>query len=188
MTVVHPGNGTETRALLRWAVEEAEGNVAIRLAIGPSPRHIELPGDHVLNQHKVGHGATLLQGDKALLVSYGPVMLHETLTAAELLRARGSRVSVVAMPWLNVVDGEWLAEVVAGHEHVVVVEDHAPVGALGDALRRTLAEAGLDQGRSLTVLGVEGWPACGTPPEALRAHSLDGASIAAHVDGVIAAA
>ena len=32
--------------------------------------------------------------------------------------------------------------------------------------------------RTVTVFGVEGWPACGTPPEALRFHRLDGASLA----------
>ncbi len=45
MTVVQPGNAAETRSLLRWAVERAPGSVAIRLAIGPSPRRIELPAD-----------------------------------------------------------------------------------------------------------------------------------------------
>jgi transketolase len=30
----------------------------------------------------------------------------------------------------------------------------------------------------VTVFGVEGWPACGTPVEALRLHGLDGASLA----------
>ena len=44
MTVVQPGSAEETRALLRWAVEDATGNVAMRLAIGPSPRRIELAG------------------------------------------------------------------------------------------------------------------------------------------------
>src|SRR4029453_411233 len=44
MTVVQPGTADETRAVLRWALEEASGNVAIRLAIGPSPRRIELHG------------------------------------------------------------------------------------------------------------------------------------------------
>ena len=44
MTVVQPASAEETRALLRWAVEDAPGNVAMRLAIGPSPRRIELTG------------------------------------------------------------------------------------------------------------------------------------------------
>jgi transketolase len=76
------------------------------------------------------------------------------------------------MPWLNRVDADWLAELIEPFGEIFVVEDHAPVGALGDSLRRRL------DGRAVTVFGVEGWPACGTPTEALRFHGLDGASLA----------
>src|SRR6185312_15713381 len=38
VTIVQPANHDETKALVRWAVEDATENVAIRLAIGPSPR------------------------------------------------------------------------------------------------------------------------------------------------------
>ena len=165
MTIVQPANSEETRALLRWAVADATGNVAIRLAIGPSPRAIDLPPAEV----SPGRGAVLREGTDGVLFAYGPVMLHEALTAAEML---GNRVQVINMPWLNGVDGDWLAELVEPFEEIFVVEDHAPVGALGDSLRRKL------DGRSVTVFGVEGWPACGTPPEALRFHGLDGSSLA----------
>jgi transketolase len=168
VVVVHPGNAPETRAVVEWAVTEAPYSVAIRLAIGPSPRRIEFPAGWELG---VGRGTVLVDGRDAVVLSYGPVMLHESLTAAEILRARGVRAAVVDLPWLNRVDGAWLDEVVGPFEHVFVVEDHAPVGALGDTLRREL-------GRAVTVFGVEGWPACGTPPEALGFHGLDGASLA----------
>ena len=46
VTVVHPCN-EETRAVVEWAVLEAPESVAIRLAIGPSPRRIELPAGYV---------------------------------------------------------------------------------------------------------------------------------------------
>jgi transketolase len=163
----------ETRALVEWAVLESPRSVAIRLAIGPSPRKIELPEDY---RPVPGVGVTLRQGSDATLVSYGPVMLHETLTAAELLAARGIDVAVVAMPWLDRVDPAWLAETFADVREVLVVEDHAPVGALADTLRRAFAE--LVDAPTLRVAGVEGWPACGTPTEALRHHGLDGASLA----------
>src|ERR671930_114719 len=42
LTIVQPTNAEETRALVAWAIEEADESVAIRLAIGPSPRRIEL--------------------------------------------------------------------------------------------------------------------------------------------------
>jgi transketolase len=168
MVVVQPANSKETGALLRWAVEDADQNVAIRLAIGPSPRAIDLPACEAVP----GRGAVLRDGSDALLFAYGPVMLHEALSAAEALDGRGTSVQVVNMPWLNRIDGEWLAELVEPFDEIFVVEDHAPVGALGDSLRRELDR------RTVTVFGVEGWPACGTPLEALRAHGLDGSSLA----------
>ena len=179
MTIVHPASAAETRALTAWAVEEAEGSVAIRLAIGPSPRRLEVGGEVA-----VGRGTILREGTDALLFAYGPVMLHEALTAAE---ASAASVQVVALPWLNRVDHDWLAETVAPFADVFVLEDHAPVGALGDTLLRELAAAGLLEGRALHVFGVEGWPACGTPPEALRAHRLDGASLAERIEAVLRA-
>jgi hypothetical protein len=38
------------------------------------------------------------------------------------------------------------------------------------------------EGRVVTVFGVEGWPACGAPLEALRYHGLDGASLADRIE------
>ena len=128
MTILQPANSEETSALLRWAAEGAQENVAIRLAIGPSPRRIELRGEAA-----PGRGSVLHEGNEALLFAYGPVMLHEGLTAAEML---GGRVQVVNMPWLNRVDASWLAELVEPFEEIFVLEDHAPVGGLGDMLRR----------------------------------------------------
>ncbi len=163
MTIVQPGNAAETRALLRWAVQTASENVAVRLAIGPSPRRLDLPD--VLP----GRGAVLREGTDAVLFAYGPVMLHEALLAAELL---DGRLEVVSMPWLNRLDEQWFHEIIEPYGELFVLEDHAPVGALGDSLRRAAA------GRSVHVFGVEGWPACGTPTEALRYHGLDGSSLA----------
>jgi transketolase len=170
VTIVQPANHDETKALVRWAVEDATENVAIRLAIGPSPRRIDVPPT------SPGRGAVLREGSDALVLAYGPVMVHEALTAAELL---GDRLQVVNMPWLNRFDGDWLSAVVDSFDDVFVLEDHAPVGGLGDALRRNLGA------RSLNVFGVDGWPAGGTPTEALRFHRLDGASLAERIAAAI---
>jgi transketolase len=170
MTIVQPANAEETAEVVRWAVEDAEESVAIRLAIGPSPRRIELPADGV----RPGRGTMLRDGADAVLLAYGPVMLHEALLASEALDGDGVGLAVVEMPWLNRIDASWLEDIV-GSRPLFVLEDHAPVGALGDAVRREL------DGRSITVFGVEGWPACGTPREALRFHRLDGASLAERV-------
>jgi transketolase len=169
VAIVQPGNAAETRALLTWAVEQAEENVAIRLAIGPSPRRIEFPPGWRLDP---GRGTVVREGRDAILFAYGPVMLHEALIAAERLDEQGFSVKVVDLPWLNRFDAGWLADVVASTGDVFVLEDHSPVGGLGAAIRAAL------DGSPVTLFGVDGWPACGTPPEALRAHGLDGASLA----------
>jgi transketolase len=173
VTIVQPANTEETAAFVRWAVQEADENVGLRLVIGPSPRRIELPRGY---EPVVGRGTVLREGIDAVLLAYGPVMLHEALLASELLEDRGElSLRVVAMPWLNRFDEDWIASEIASFEHVLVLEDHAVVGGLGDALRRELP------GRPVAVFGVEGWPACGTPAEALRFHRLDGASLAARI-------
>ena len=124
VTIVQPASWEETGALLRWAVEDAEETVAVRLAIGPSPRRLDLSPNV-----SVGRGTVLREGSDAVLVAYGPVMLHEALRAAERLADSGElSLRVVAMPWLNRFDEDWLAAEVATLEHVFVLEDHAPVG------------------------------------------------------------
>jgi transketolase len=179
VTIVQPANSEETRELLRWAIEDAPESVAIRLAIGPSPRRIELEDDY---RAELGRGSILRTGGDALLVSYGPVMVHEALRASELLAGRGTGVAVLNLPWLNRVDRGWLAELAAPFTDVLVLEDHAPAGGLGDLLRREL------DGTRITVFGVDGWPACGTPQEALRFHGLDGESLAQRIQLVLGVA
>ena len=171
VTIVQPASWDETGALLRWAMNDAEESVAVRLAIGPSPRRLDLPANV---SH--GRGTVLCEGSDAVLLAYGPVMLHEALLAAERLAESGElSLRVVAMPWLNRFDEEWLAAEVGAFEPVFVLEDHAPVGGLADGLRAALP------GTVVTVFGVEGWPACGTPAEALRFHALDGESLAERI-------
>jgi len=172
MTIVQPVNARETRALLGWAVEEATGNVAIRLAIGPSPRRIELPDGYLVVP---GRGTVLRAGADVVVFAYGPVIVHEVLTAAELLAEHGLDPTIVDMPWLNRFDREWLEGIVGSSAPIVVVEDHSAVGGLGDAMRRELP------GRAVSVCAVDGWPAFGTPPEALRFHGLDAASLAGRI-------
>jgi transketolase len=174
MVILQPCNGAEARMALDYCVYEAADNCALRLIIGPSPRTIELPPDYRL---ELGRGVALTQGSDGVLFAYGPVMLHEALLAAELLERRGVALRVVNMPWLNRVDPGWLRETVTGVERLFVLEDHAPVGGLGDALLNVLAEEGLLAGRRFEKFAVEGYPACGTPPQALRYHRLNGASL-----------
>ncbi|MCZ7627407.1 MAG: hypothetical protein M5R38_18045 [Candidatus Methylomirabilis sp.] len=61
-------------------------------------------------------------------------MLHEALSAAEILRKSKCDVKVVNMPWINRVDPDWLLTTIGTSHAIYVLEDHAPVGGLGDTL------------------------------------------------------
>jgi transketolase len=174
-TILQPCNAAETRMALEYLVERNAGVGVLRLAIGPSPRMIALPPGYALAP---GRGVSLTQGGDTVVLAYGPVLLHETLGAAELMTARGAGLTVVNHPWLNRVDAEWLARLVAPYRRVCVVDDHAPVGGLADRVARTLADHGLLEGREFLALGVDGYPACGAPGEVLRHHGLDATSLA----------
>ncbi|MCW5943419.1 MAG: hypothetical protein KIS66_14400 [Fimbriimonadaceae bacterium] len=174
VTVVQPANAAETRAALRWMVLENPGVGVLRLAIGPSPRTLETP------PLVPGRGCRLTEGEDAVLFAYGPVMLSEAMLAAEALAERGFGLRVVNLPWLNRFDVAWLESELAGYERAFVLEDHARVGGLGDRLVGALHDAEVLP-IPFHVYGIDGHPGCGTPPEVLRFHGLDGPSIAARI-------
>lgn len=177
LTVLQPCNSIEAKAVVQYCVEKSAESCAIRLAIGPSPRTIELPLHYRLT---LGQGTKLREGGDAILFGYGPVMLHEALTASELLAERGFGLAVVNMPWLNRVDAEWLSACVDGYDRIYVLEDHSPVGGLADSLRAHLPSDSMTP-RSIRTLAITDYPACGTPAEVLRHHALDGASLAVRI-------
>ena len=150
----------------------------LRLVIGPSPRIIALPPSYRLTY---GRGVALSEGSDAALFAYGPVMLHESLLAAEMLGAKNLGLKVINMPWLNRFDRAWLKEVLGSYRRIFVVEDHSPVGGLGDAMLNELVASGLLSTKRFAKFAVEGYPACGTPQEALQFHALDGASLAQRI-------
>lgn len=176
--ILQPCNAEESRMVVDYAIDTAAENVMIRLVIGPSPRTLTLPASYRLSR---GRGVALTPGDDAIMFAYGPVMLHEALLAAEMLAARSVGLRVVNMPWLNRVDRDWLADLVKPVGHIFVVEDHAPVGGLGDLLLNELVVSDSLGTRAFVKCAVEGYPACGTPYEALRFHRLDSASLASRV-------
>ncbi|MDO9262832.1 MAG: transketolase C-terminal domain-containing protein [Desulfosalsimonadaceae bacterium] len=173
--IIQPCNAVESQMVLDYCVNRAAENCVIRLIIGPSPRIIDLPTNYQLQP---GAGAVLHDGADAVLFAYGPVMLHEALTAAEILKERNFSLKVVNMPWLNRVDDVWLESTVGPCPYIYVLEDHAPVGGLGDFLLNRLTGLRLLENRRFKKLAVEGYPAWGTPAEVLKYHGLDGDSLA----------
>jgi transketolase len=172
--ILEPCNGLETKRALQWCVDEARENCMIRLVISPSPRTITLPEHY---NFSFGEGTVIREGKDAVLFSYGPVMLNEALTASEILAEHDFSLRVVNLPWLNRIDNEWLAETIGECRTIFALDNHSEYGGLGDHLLNALMRSDKLSDQKLVKFAVKEYPACGTPPEALSYHKLDGKSL-----------
>lgn len=181
MTIIQPCNAIETKRAVEYCINEARENCAIRLAIGPSPERIELPGNY---QFVPGIGTELTGGDDAVIFGYGPVLLHEALVASRILKGAGFGLKVVNMPWINRIDLNWLVNVTSKTKKIFVLEDHSIYGSLGNKIMEGLVEMQAIQGKLFEKIGLDDYPECGTPVEVLQHHGLDGLSLAKTISGI----
>ncbi|MFZ5861390.1 MAG: transketolase C-terminal domain-containing protein [Nitrospirota bacterium] len=179
---VEPCNAAEAAWLLDWCVNEARESCMLRLSLFPSPGPIHLPDDYRVTE---GRGVALREGHDAVVFAYGPVMVYEALHAAERLASDGVSLKVVNLPWLNRVDPRWFEETVGACAVIAVMDNHAPVGGLGDHLANLVLESDALRDRRFRKLAVSGMPVCGAPAEVLHFHGLDGESIARTVKAAL---
>ena len=182
MSLIEPYCEREAELALRWALQEAGGPVYLRLVSVPWELGFEPPPQDALVE---GRGTVVRDGEDALLVAAGPVMVSQAFAAAERLREDGIRCGVVALPWLRDIDGAWIAEL-AAEAPILCLDNHYASGGQGDALLAALAEASPATAGQVRKLAVERVPRCGTNDEVLSAHGLDAASVAERVQAELA--
>ena len=182
MSLIEPYCEREVELALRWALQEAGGPVYLRLVSVPWELGFEPPPQDALVE---GRGTVVLDGEDALLVAAGPVMVSQAFAAAERLREDGIRCGVVALPWLRDIDGAWIAEL-AAEAPILCLDNHYASGGQGDALLAALGEAAPEAAGRVRKLAVERVPRCGTNDEVLSAHGLDAASVAERVQAELA--
>jgi transketolase len=176
LTLIEPCTEGEARLVLRWAVEDNPGSTYVRLVSVPCDLPYDLPANYQL---VFGQGIDLAEGDAAIVISYGPVLLSQAVIAAKELRDKeGLALAVVNLPWLNCVDRKWLANRVRGMRLVFTLDNHLLAGGQGQMLAATIAGLEAKESRPRVVsFGVEGIPVCGQNDEVLRHHGLDAGSL-----------
>lgn len=181
VTIIQPCNALETKKTVEYCVNESKENCVIRLVIGPSPERIQLPENYIF---RIGIGTELTNGQDAIIFAYGPVMLHEALSASAYLHQVGFGLKVVNMPWLNRIDLDWVERITHSFKKIYVLEDHSTIGGLGDRIIEALADIHTLHGKTFDKIGLEDYPECGTPPEVLQYHGLDSVSLAKRISGI----
>ncbi len=170
MLMAEPGCKKEVDLIMDHFCDKAHGPCYLRLTSIPC----EVPFPCETESVTQGQGHILRQGGDALIFAYGPVLLAQAWLATESMeREHGLNVALVNLPWLNVVDEDWLKKTVDGHKAVITLDNHYIKGGQGEMLAATMARTGLAGGVKIKSLGVEEIPKCGLNPETLKCHGLD---------------
>lgn len=176
MTVLCPVDFAELRSMLRWAVEECTGPVAVRY-----PRGGEACGCGAYQGEPAGI-IRLAEGADVTLISYGTIV-SEVVAAARILEQEGIHAQVLRLLSVTHSVGKELAERITGG-HVVVIEEAASGSGVKEAIAWSLAQSGRQRGISGLDLGREFVPH-GDLPSLYRYAGVDRDSIAEFVRGVV---
>ncbi|WP_112133886.1 transketolase [Glycomyces dulcitolivorans] len=124
----------------------------------------------------VGGSKTLLgsRHDRIAIVAAG-ITVSESLQAAERLIQDGVPVRVIDAYSIKPLDAAAMRQAAADTGRLLTVEDHRPVGGLGDAVLD--AVAGKVPGVRFAKLAVHGMPGSAGPAEQLAAAGIDAAAI-----------
>lgn len=172
--IFHPLNYKETGQILKHCIFNEKYNSAIRLNIGPPPKNI-LEIKKKIN-FKYGIGFEILKGKDVLIFSYGQYLINETIEAIKILEKKIS-CTLVNMSSINSFNLPWLRKKINKHNKILIIDDHNIVGGLGDLLISFLVVNNLIKNKTISKIGVNNFPKCGSKEEVLRHHKLDGLSI-----------
>lgn len=184
LTLLEPSCPEEVAPLLDWAFDENPGSSFFRMASIPYALPFALPAGYT---PKPGCGVRVGGHDgEAVLIAYGMVMLAEACRAAEMLKEKhGIGVQVINLPWLNRVDGAWLAGTLAGKRALFTLDNHYLDGGQGQRVLSAAVERGIT-GLRARRFGLTEVPASGANPDVLRRAGLDAASLAEAIADTLA--
>ena len=177
MTVLVPASFDELRQMLRRAVEDIPGPVAVRYPRGGENGYAGgWNGDAV---------QVLREGGDAAVVTCG-ILTGETLRAADALQAEGVGVRVVKLAQVSPLNGKELCAALDGVKRLVVAEDQLRAGGLGERLSALLLEQDAGIGKIRLRNAGTALPTQGSTAQLWHELGLDTEGIAQAVREVLA--
>ena len=168
MTVLCPASFAELRDMLEYAVYEVKGPVAIRYPRG---------GEGAYQDGAPRRPAVLLREGTDLTLAGCGTLVNELLDCADRLAADGIRAEVVKLNTITPLPLELVARSVKKTGRLLVAEESAEMGGIGQRIAAGLLAAGIPvQGLALASTG-RGFVTHGTIPQLRRLCGLDGESL-----------
>ena len=184
LVMVEPAHPSEVEPLLSWCLDSHAGSSYLRLVSIPFETRHEPPKDWLPT---LGQGMVVRLGRDVVIVSAGLVGVSVALQAAELLAQEGLEASVINLPFLNHVDGAWLATAIGSARVIATLDNHYLRYGQGDAVCSALAEASGLNGKAFLKLGVDGVPPSGANDEVLARIGIDAVTVARRIAEAVSA-
>ena len=168
-TVLCPASFAELRRMVRQALFEISGPVAVRYPRGGEGAYQEDRSQGVI--------ARLREGADAAILTYG-VLVNQALAAADLLAAQGIQAEVLKLNQISPLEYDMLAPWLTGKKLLAVAEDAFGAGCVGQRVAAILAQHGQAPERLVLInLGKTFLPE-GTVPQLEQEAGIDAAGIA----------
>ena len=176
MKVFCPASFAELRTMLRRAVQEETGPVAVRYPRGGEGAYQEDRSDEAI--------ACLRPGTDITLLTYG-ILINEALSAADLLAQRGISAQVLKLSTIAPLDPETVRTALTGTKRLLVLEDCVETGCVGQRIAAILAQERMEP-RCLTLKNLGGrFAPQGTVDQLYKAFGLDARSVADSVEEML---
>ncbi len=165
--IFYPSDAVSTMKLTQLAAQE-KGMFYIRTTREKTPVIYSENEEFKLGGSKIIHES---DQDSATVFAAG-ITLHEALKAYQELKKDGISIAIVDLYSVKPIDAETIEKMAQKTKNVIVVEDHYPIGGLGDAVRSVLPNS-----INFTHLCVRKLPHSGKPEELLSFEEINAASI-----------
>lgn len=171
MTILCPASFTELHDMLRYAVDEINGPVAVRYPRG---------GEGEYRSSSLEMEQIIRSGSDVTLVCYG-TMVNQALSAAVILEKQGISAEIVKLGIIKPNSFELTLNSLKKTGRLLMAEEVCAPGSVGEQLAAAVAESRIAlRGIKLLNLG-DGIVTHGSVQELLRDYGLDGEGIARSV-------
>ena len=171
-TVLCPASFAELRSMLRQAVFELDGPVAVRYPRGGEGIFRADTSDKPI--------VSLRQGGDVTLVSYG-ILVNHLLEAADMLAADGIQAEVVKLSRVSPLERDVVCDALGNRKRLLVLEDSFGAGCVGQRLAAILAEHGMAPEKLILKNLGKTYAPEGSVSQLEHSRGLDAAGVAAAV-------
>jgi transketolase len=176
MQIIAPCDPAECTEATSYCARQKKGPIYLRIGKAGEPNYT----DKAVDPWVFGKLRYIKRGSDVCILSYG-VIMQKAMQLAERFEAAGKSVSVISCHTMKPLDVDGIAEALARHKHVVVIEEHAPQGGLAPRTKQiawdTRATCRLDT-FTLQDAFIHNY---GSHDDLLSSHGIDLSSMSARV-------